>query len=384
MWRTAPGVLFLGLWLVAGAGPASALPPTIEEPQTLDEFFRVDPVSGKLTPLEVIKSKTEGGLSSWYTYIKGDVSPVAFPYGEPLAIASRSLSPPADQPKVSYYKFEALAVKDGKRYASKVYFEVEVKPYGQPLQGLDKNKKKDRPAYAYLYMPRKLLPPGEYALTPFGLTSDGGHFGTMTLTGGAFRIVEVPRTPTPTAAPTPAPTAPSATTAAAPALSAADIEKLRRDADGGDTLSQLRLAQAYALGTGVPQSYEQTASWLRKAADSGSPEGQFWLAVMYRDSLVAPDPAQMVQLFRKAAEQNYAQAQANLGNLYFTGTGVVQDYVEAHKWLNLACSQMQGEERKPVIELRDKVAGLMTPDQVRDAQKRAVDWTEAFAQRKLR
>ena len=377
--------VLLSLWLVASALPASAqLPATIEEPQTLYEFFRVDPVSGKLMPLEVIRSKTEGGLSSWYTYIKGDVSPIAFPYGEPLVFASRSLTPPEEQPKVSFHKLEALAVKDGKRYASKVYFEVEAKPYGQPARGLDTNKKKDRPAYAYLFTPRKTLPPGEYALTLFGLTSDGGHFGTITLQGGAFRIVEMPRTPAPTVAPTAAPTTSAAPTPAAPVLSAADIETLRKDAEGGDVLAQMRLAQAYALGTGVPQSYEQTASWLRKAADSGSPDGQFWLGVMYRDSLVAPDPVQMAQLFRKAAEQGYAQAQANLGNLYFTGTGVVQDYVEAHKWLNLASSQMQGEERKPVIELRDKVAGLMTPDQVRDAQKRAVDWTEAFAQRKPR
>jgi hypothetical protein len=34
------------------------------------------------------------------------------------------------------------------------------------------------------------------------------------------------------------------------------------------------------------------------------------------------------------------------------------------------------------VELRDKVAGLMTPGQLAEAQKRAADWFEAFQKRK--
>jgi TPR repeat protein len=41
---------------------------------------------------------------------------------------------------------------------------------------------------------------------------------------------------------------------------------------------------------------------------------------------------------RQRAEQGDAIAQTNLGVRYANGRGVQQDYVEAHKWYNLAAS----------------------------------------------
>jgi TPR repeat protein len=48
---------------------------------------------------------------------------------------------------------------------------------------------------------------------------------------------------------------------------------------------------------------------------------------------------------QKAAQQGYASAQFELGSAYAAGNGVLQDYVEAHKWLNLAAAPAEGEER---------------------------------------
>ena len=58
------------------------------------------------------------------------------------------------------------------------------------------------------------------------------------------------------------------------------------------------------------------------------------------------------------------------GRLYVQGLGVIQDYVEAHKWLNLAASR--GEIA--ALHERDALTGKMTPQQIAAAQERAAAW----------
>ena len=60
----------------------------------------------------------------------------------------------------------------------------------------------------------------------------------------------------------------------------------------------------------------------------------------------------------------------------FNGRGVLQDYVRAHMWLNLAAVGDVVDEEE-AVKLRDMVAGLMTPDQIAEAQKMAREWLAA-------
>jgi hypothetical protein len=85
---------------------------------------------------------------------------------------------------------------------------------------------------------------------------------------------------------------------------------------------------------------------------------------------VAQDDKQAVSWYRKAAEQGYATAQNNLGNMYAQGKGVAQDYVQAHMWFNIASANGYANARKK----RDIVANLMSPKQREQAQKLASDW----------
>ena len=48
---------------------------------------------------------------------------------------------------------------------------------------------------------------------------------------------------------------------------------------------------------------------------------------------------------RQKAEQGGADAQHFLGLMYYLGDGVPQDYVQAHKWYNLAASKSNDEHR---------------------------------------
>ena len=94
------------------------------------------------------------------------------------------------------------------------------------------------------------------------------------------------------------------------------------------------------------------------------------------------DYGQAVAWNRKAAEQGEALAQFALGVMYDFGQGVPQDYIEAHKWLNLAAARASGEDQKKYAEVRDSLAEKMTPAQLAEAQKRASEWTAAFEKRK--
>ena len=53
---------------------------------------------------------------------------------------------------------------------------------------------------------------------------------------------------------------------------------------------------------------------------------------------------------KDAAEQGDARAQYNLGEMYLYGDGVPQDYVQAHKWFNLATARIAGEYSPEVIQ----------------------------------
>ena len=63
--------------------------------------------------------------------------------------------------------------------------------------------------------------------------------------------------------------------------------------------------------------------------------------------------------------------------MYDQGRGVPQDYVQAHKWMNLAASRQTGEERQRSADRRDTLARLMTPAQLAEAQRLAREWDAA-------
>ena len=70
-------------------------------------------------------------------------------------------------------------------------------------------------------------------------------------------------------------------------------------------------------------------------------------------------------LYRLAAEQGNANAQYNLGAMYGNGQGVVQDFIYAHMWFNIAASNGAGDDN------RKKVEGEMTTSDISEAQRLA-------------
>jgi TPR repeat protein len=109
---------------------------------------------------------------------------------------------------------------------------------------------------------------------------------------------------------------------------------------------------------------------LKPLAEQGDAEAQFNLGSLYYQGWGVPqDYREAVKWLRKAAEQNQAFAQVTLGTIYAEGVqGVIEkDYSQALMWFILAAARGDMEAR----EFRDTLAARMTPKQITEAQRLA-------------
>lgn len=149
-----------------------------------------------------------------------------------------------------------------------------------------------------------------------------------------------------------------------------------RSANAGNAEGQVRLAQMYSRGQGVPQNYTEAAVWNQRAAEQGSAEGQSQLGAAYSIGRGVPQNyPEAFKWFRLAAEQGNASAQFNLASLYYLGRGVRKDYVQALKWFNISAEHSTSStERYMALSMVTDVASMMTPAQIREAHDLAARW----------
>ena len=80
--------------------------------------------------------------------------------------------------------------------------------------------------------------------------------------------------------------------------------------------------------------------------------------------------AEAVAEWQAAAGRGDVQSMLALGRAFVKGTGVPQDFVEAHQWLNLAAARGNAEAAAE----RDELSKRMTPGQIASAQDRVRAW----------
>ena len=108
---------------------------------------------------------------------------------------------------------------------------------------------------------------------------------------------------------------------------------------------------------------------IRLAAEQGN------LGFMYASGRgILEDDAEAVRWYRLAADQGHGVAQGGLGFMYANGRGVPQDYVVAHMWYNLAGAQSSSDERDILVKAQDALGAEMTPEQIAEAQRLAREW----------
>src|SRR5664280_1687320 len=79
---------------------------------------------------------------------------------------------------------------------------------------------------------------------------------------------------------------------------------------------------------------------LMPLAKQGNALAQYMVGEMYyKGEGVTQDYTSAAKWYRKAAEQGYAPAQYSLGLMYREGRGIPQDYAEAAKWYRKAAEQ---------------------------------------------
>ena len=89
------------------------------------------------------------------------------------------------------------------------------------------------------------------------------------------------------------------------------------------------------------------------------------------------DYAEAAKWYHKAAGWGFAEAQTNLGIMYYTDLGVPKDNIQALMWLHLATSGYPASEKakwEKAGKIRDISASKMTPAQIAKVQRLAREW----------
>ena len=154
-------------------------------------------------------------------------------------------------------------------------------------------------------------------------------------------------------------------------------------AKSGDAAAQAAIGRIYLEGKGAPKDPRTAALSYEKAAAQGHAGAQFQLAKLVGSGVgvKAADPVRAAQLMEKSADQGVVWAMHSLGLMYKDGTGVDKDIVKAHKWMNLAASTPESPVASEYIafakEARKELESVMSPEQLKDAQKLAAEWLAA-------
>lgn len=118
----------------------------------------------------------------------------------------------------------------------------------------------------------------------------------------------------------------------------------------------------------VPPKPEQTIEQLKQAAEKGNIQAQFQLGENYFSGTgVSQDTKQAAEWYLKAGEQGNAEAQFKLGTMYVNGFGVRRDYEQAISWYEsrgtgqYSCTKQYGDDVRSRIRChsRFKKSGLL-------------------------
>jgi TPR repeat protein len=127
----------------------------------------------------------------------------------------------------------------------------------------------------------------------------------------------------------------------------------------------------YGEGFGVPQDYAEAMRWMRLAAEQGMTSAQYILGTMHAGGYgVLRNDIEAAKWLRLAAEHGQECAQRELGIMFDHGLGVPRDPVQAYMWFSLGIWAGHKDDEQYL----QKLAGKMTPEQVKAAERLAREW----------
>lgn len=157
---------------------------------------------------------------------------------------------------------------------------------------------------------------------------------------------------------------------------AGKLDELGKAAQSGDVEAMFYFGSCYSDGIGVPKNEAEALKWYQKAAEAGGQKGMTILALMYGSGVGAPkNDVESTKWFRKLAESGDRKSMHELGRKYVEGTVVPTDLVQAYKWFDLAAAR--GNQAS--VTIIDKLAKVMTSEQILEAKKLSREWKPAPA-----
>jgi uncharacterized protein len=121
-----------------------------------------------------------------------------------------------------------------------------------------------------------------------------------------------------------------------------NAEKLLRPlADQGNPKAEYYMGFLYAQGNGVSQSMDKAIDWWKKAAAQNYAPAELNLGMVYESGQggIEKNPQEAANWYRKAAALGDTQAETSLGDMYVTGRGVAKDPREAAKLYKAAVAK---------------------------------------------
>lgn len=155
------------------------------------------------------------------------------------------------------------------------------------------------------------------------------------------------------------------------------IKWFRKSGQQGYAPAQLKIGEAYEFGKGAPEGdVEAAAYWYEKAAHQGNARAQTRLGSLYEKGAgVARDQAKAIELYTRAANQQYPPAMFNLGVLHARRRDGAQNLLRAHKWFNLA---NRGDDYRDAASMLLAMERLLTTQEIAVAQSMATEWEKEF------
>ena len=146
--------------------------------------------------------------------------------------------------------------------------------------------------------------------------------------------------------------------------SAEAVKWFSKSAEQGLPAAEHDLGVCFATDNGVTNDEEKAIKWFRRAANHGDADSQLRLGVKLE---LRKEWAEAAAWYLKAASQGVASAQVGVAGCYARGLGVAKDLPESYKWLAVAAAAGHPDSAN-VLKV---VAGMMTPDQIAEGQRRA-------------
>lgn len=115
----------------------------------------------------------------------------------------------------------------------------------------------------------------------------------------------------------------------------AAFAEYKKAADAGSPYGQFMLANMYLAGKSVDKDLEKYMYWLGQAADNEYPPANYLLGMAYLYS----DKSLAVGYLKAAANKEHGSAMHMLGMMYAEGVGVSANTDEAVRWFRLAKAQ---------------------------------------------